>query len=827
MSEAQTENTPLLSQEVIEDTKVYPLIHMIRADVIHYIDTPLSYDTLLAPDLNYTLVRPLVEKYTAIQESGNKSVVFCLLLNRVHFSRDDNPTTATLSNSRAALCEILATRTFRHYANSMLDLTLVLTTVWPVYSGADPKLLARAQAERDEELEDRVGNAIEMAILGKAKRFIKSSSCQKVIQAIWTGKCVYQAESTHSILSDTYKRNPIHFYDPHKAPLLDHYRLKVPFIRSVLEYTNFLILFILYVIAIEVSTPAHFNTAEICFIIYALGFTLEKLAAMQEHGIKVYFNGTWNAFDLAFVTTYAVYIMLRVYGVYYHKGWAKALGIDVLALIACMLFPRLAFVTFKDSLMVLSLRAMIVQFTFLMCIAIFCFTGFLYALWTLARNQAGYSAGQISWWMLDLWFGLDASGFDNATKFHPVLGPILMVTYACLSNTLLLTVLVSILSNTFATINEDAAAEAMFRKAVSTIEGVKADSLFSYQPPINLLALCIMLPSSYLLSPRWFHKVNVFMIRLTNFPLLLMISFYERQSQKAGSVSFSETVGYLAEKVYDTLPRSLKRFGLFEGFAGSGSDIDAIFEIEEEFDSALDTNDGESDGRPFFRQWERKKSDDAPFFRVGQSPQRSPRSSPQYPAPTGKRSSLSPPRAPRLRMDSLMPSKPQSGLGTAPFSPLAQVFKPVVVDTGTVIEELGETGQTLGESTAISYGPASRRRFSSIVQGKRPSHEALRQQAQTNAALRRNFPVPPPPQLSRSPSSPPAVERAAVFGDRPLTTSPPRGGEGKPIDLEAAATHEGLDVLAKKMVQMEERQQRIEELLTRIADNLRTHTGSP
>lgn len=53
----------------------------------------------------------------------------------------------------------------------------------------------------------------------------------------------------------------------------------------------------------------------------------------------------------------------------------------------------------------------------------------------------------------------------------------------------------------------------MFRRAVSTIEGVKADSLFSYQPPINLIALCIMLPASYLLSPRWFHKVNVFMIR--------------------------------------------------------------------------------------------------------------------------------------------------------------------------------------------------------------------------------------------------------------------------------------------------------------------------
>ena len=64
----------------------------------------------------------------------------------------------------------------------------------------------------------------------------------------------------------------------------------------------------------------------------------------------------------------------------------------------------------------------------------------------------------------------------------------------------------------------------MFRKAVATIEGsvflaaagnvaecssrVKADILFSYQLPVNLVALCIMLPASYILSPRWFHKVD-------------------------------------------------------------------------------------------------------------------------------------------------------------------------------------------------------------------------------------------------------------------------------------------------------------------------------
>jgi hypothetical protein len=126
-----------------------------------------------------------VEKYRALQREGNMSIPFCFLLNRVHFLHDDNILTATLSRSRAELCELLAIRTFREYGNSMLHLTLTLTTSWPVYNGADAQLLNRAKAERDGDLEDRVGNAIELAILGKAKRFIKSSSCQKVINAIW------------------------------------------------------------------------------------------------------------------------------------------------------------------------------------------------------------------------------------------------------------------------------------------------------------------------------------------------------------------------------------------------------------------------------------------------------------------------------------------------------------------------------------------------------------------------------------------------------------------------------------------------------------------
>ena len=39
--------------------------------------------------------------------------------------------------------------------------------------------------------------------------------------------------------------------------------------------------------------------------------------------------------------------------------------------------------------------------------------------------------------------------------------------------------------------------------------------MFSYLPPINLLAYIILLPLSWLCSPRTLHRINVFAIRLT------------------------------------------------------------------------------------------------------------------------------------------------------------------------------------------------------------------------------------------------------------------------------------------------------------------------
>jgi len=103
------------------------------------------------------------------------------------------------------------------------------------------------------------------------------------------------------------------------------------------------------------------------------------------------------------------------------------------------------------------------------------------------------------------------------------------LTISALCNTLLITILISILSNEFAEINANAQEEVsgspshcgiadaqhMFQRVVKTVEGVRSDAIFSYLPPVNILALTFLTPLTWVASPRTLHRINVFCIRLT------------------------------------------------------------------------------------------------------------------------------------------------------------------------------------------------------------------------------------------------------------------------------------------------------------------------
>jgi hypothetical protein len=139
-----------------------------------------------------------------------------------------------------------------------------------------------------------------------------------------------------------------------------------------------------------------------------------------------------------------------------------------------------------------------------------------------------------------IFLGSSYLGFAAGPSFHPIFGPVVLIGYAVLCNIMLITILISILSNEFADINANAQAEVslyfsfsdlmarsneeeankqhLFQKVVKTVEGVKSDAIFSYLPPLNILAFIFLTPLSYVCSPRTLHTINVFCIRLTVCP---------------------------------------------------------------------------------------------------------------------------------------------------------------------------------------------------------------------------------------------------------------------------------------------------------------------
>lgn len=57
-----------------------------------------------------------------------------------------------------------------------------------------------------------------------------------------------------------------------------------------------------------------------------------------------------------------VYLVARVYGVRAHDPSAMEFGADLLAIGAVIMFPRLAFMTLANNLMILSIRSMLSEF---------------------------------------------------------------------------------------------------------------------------------------------------------------------------------------------------------------------------------------------------------------------------------------------------------------------------------------------------------------------------------------------------------------------------------------------------------------------------------
>jgi hypothetical protein len=267
---------------------------------------------------------------------------------------------------------------------------------------------------------------------------------------------------------------------------------------------------------------------------------LDEFAAIIEHGWAVHAQKTWSFLDVTFTIIFCAYLSVRVYDIWisvaHSLDGTDSLAVHILCVAAPVLLTRFAFSLMPDNIVFISLHAMMKDFLMLTFLTLWCVGGFFLALqWLLMTSQGSEPKWYtVAKWLLWIWFGLDGTGIQESVQFHVVLGPALIVAFAFLGNTLFLTILVAVLTNTFSRIVDAEAAEIQFRRAVLTFECVRSDAIFAYPPPSNMLALMLMLPLKLLVSAHDFHSIHVAIVRVLNFPILIFISLYERSFFRVG-----------------------------------------------------------------------------------------------------------------------------------------------------------------------------------------------------------------------------------------------------------------------------------------------------
>lgn len=160
-----------------------------------------------------------------------------------------------------------------------------------------PKLTLSSEAAVEdprEGAEDRTGalkdlNALEIAVIANAKRFLSQYIVQKIITGLWHGEIIFW----DSVSVDATKKP--RFYNMHTA---DPYsRLRVPKYLKAWEGFFFVMFLILYYSVVIERSHLRIPVVEIVFYVWLLAFLWDELQEWSDAGI-FYMADFWNIFDM-------------------------------------------------------------------------------------------------------------------------------------------------------------------------------------------------------------------------------------------------------------------------------------------------------------------------------------------------------------------------------------------------------------------------------------------------------------------------------------------------------------------------------------------------
>lgn len=160
-------------------------------------------------------------------------------------------------------------------------------------------------SDGDEDEEDPTSsftglNALEIAAIADAKKFLSQRHVQKIINGIWTGDIVlWESLSVHT-------QKKAQFYNKRKSDPFT--RLRVPkYIKAfeVLFFATFLVLY--YAVLVE-RNPYKITPLEILLYVWILAFAYDELSEFLDAGL-FYYTDFWSSWDVAIIFVGAIFFI--------------------------------------------------------------------------------------------------------------------------------------------------------------------------------------------------------------------------------------------------------------------------------------------------------------------------------------------------------------------------------------------------------------------------------------------------------------------------------------------------------------------------------------
>lgn len=502
----------------------------------------------------------------------SRATLYALMANCLQFEREIHlsPGNSGANQTRAMVSELLAIKLLREY--STRELIDALSYEFYPLQGQDQSTAPITGPQRKRVVAARV-SCLEVAIRSQAKRFLAHPVVVQQLEAIWAGTVVFHsaADNLHRPVnmnqggnldygatmdpngdiatesSNKTLRRSVTIYNPRDASLFKLSRLRVPRYRQFLSTLSFAVLLGLFLAVLE-QRSRRITSLEIVFWFWSAGFMLDEVVGFNEQGFSLYLMSFWNLFDVGILLLLFAYYCLRIYGTFltYPRSQfiadqavslsiftkvqlsvhANSFQFDVLTATAPLLFPRLFSILDHYryfSQLLIAFRIMASDLIAVFVLIVISCSGFFVSFLYFGDNK---SPKVVAYGLFQMLMGFTPTAWAMWDEYD-FLGKTILTVFLFICHFVVVTILITVLTNSFMRIVQNANQEHQFLFAVNTISMVKSDALFSYVAPTNVIAWLVT-PFRYLMPFREFIRLNRTIIKITHLPILFTICLYEK-----------------------------------------------------------------------------------------------------------------------------------------------------------------------------------------------------------------------------------------------------------------------------------------------------------